>query len=82
VREGAGPSNARRELGRQSGSANDCSSVHSIDMNALAQELLGGTPLPALLVAGTAWTADGWDRDPDFPAPNSTTLTAALEINP
>lgn len=58
----------------------DCSGVFSRDFSAFAHGAGGGTPAPALLVAGTAVTAQWWGRDPLSSLPGSSSLSNALDF--
>jgi hypothetical protein len=73
----------KRTVGVSSGGTappvNDCTGLLAIDMKAFAAGSLGGSPLPALSVAGTVVNAQFWSRDPGFAAPNNTSLTDGLE---
>jgi hypothetical protein len=57
----------------------DCSGRYSLDMNAYAKGLLGGSPSPQLLQPGSTVECQWWSRDPGFPAPNAIGLTAGIE---
>ena len=58
---------------------NDCSGNFSIDLNAFAAGVFGGSPLPELSVPGTTVDCQWWGRDHD--ASYGTTLSDALEYS-
>lgn len=57
----------------------DCSGSYSLDMNAFAQGLLGGPPLPELSSPGSTVECQWWSRDPGFAPPNAIGLTGGIE---
>jgi hypothetical protein len=68
----------RRAPVENSGGTSACTGHYALDFNAFAHGALGGTPLPALIVAGTAVCCQAWGRDPGFVAPDNTSLSNAL----
>jgi hypothetical protein len=73
------PPTLRTPIANSGGNAtppDDCSGVLSIDMNAFASGALGGSPAPALGVAGTRVWCEVWSRDPV--SPSTTNLSSAL----
>jgi hypothetical protein len=82
-----GPSGIRRTPAKTSGGdlelpPGNCSGKYTMDFNAFAQGLVGGTPAPGLLVLGNTYQLQTWSRDPGFPAPNNSGLSAALDVTP
>ncbi len=57
----------------------DCSGSYSIDMNAYAAGLLGGSPPAALLIPGSVVHLQFWSRDGGFSRPDNVSHSAGLE---